>query len=47
LEENGETRIHGYGKYHDQWRVEDNIWRLGAREVHLFGLKLGAANQED
>jgi len=43
LEPSGATEIHGYGKYHDIWALEDGVWRIAEREVHLFGLKLAAA----
>lgn len=40
LVESGATEIHGYGKYHDLWSLEDGAWRLHLREVHLHGMKL-------
>ncbi len=36
----GATEIHGYGKYHDLWALEEGTWRLHEREVHIFGLKI-------
>jgi hypothetical protein len=38
--ESGATELHGYGKYHDLWTFEDDLWRLYEREVHLFGLRM-------
>lgn len=38
--EGGKTVMHGYGKYHDYWTVEDGQWRLAEREVHIYGLDL-------
>lgn len=42
LLESGATEIHGYGKYHDLWALEDGLWRLYEREVHVFGLRIPA-----
>jgi hypothetical protein len=50
LEPSGSTVIHGYGKYFDTWILEDDVWRIAEREVHLFGIRRGATagpSQED
>ncbi len=36
----GATEIRGYGKYHDLFTLEDGLWRLHEREVHVFGLRI-------
>lgn len=38
--EQGQTVMHGYGKYHDYWALEGGEWRLAEREVHLFVIEL-------
>lgn len=37
----GGAEVRGYGKYHDLWVLEDDVWRLLERDVHLFGISMG------